>query len=275
MRTGPLHDNAKRRLTEYTITRVYDAQCSRAARAAVITPALGTPAALKDPAKALKQLRKIWFARLLALQAAGWQRLPTWKSVTFAANCPPFSVETGKKQHRCRLSWICPFCYARENVIEPFRAAEEFLFGGRKSNVPLRPDLRIIWFETQQHTARDVRSLMPAARTPDPARVGASPFLAEPAPAAVLPRIKLDRKGEVRHFSAVAGVANYQLEPLKDGAGVGVWLMAAPLVFWAPTAAAYATDTLVGTLVFTLAVLVPGTPGTRDQPGPDAPPGWA
>jgi uncharacterized membrane protein len=57
-------------------------------------------------------------------------------------------------------------------------------------------------------------------------------------------------------------------------AGVGLWLMTAPLVFWAPTAAAYATDTLVGALVFTFAVLVPGTPGTRDLPGPDVPPRW-
>lgn len=58
-------------------------------------------------------------------------------------------------------------------------------------------------------------------------------------------------------------------------AGVGLWLTAAPLVFWAPTAAAYATGTLVGTLVFTFAVLVPGTPGTRERPGPDVPIGWS
>lgn len=58
-------------------------------------------------------------------------------------------------------------------------------------------------------------------------------------------------------------------------AGVGLWLMAAPLVFWAPTAAAYATDTLIGTLVVAFAVLVPGTPGTRDVSGFDAPPGWS
>ena len=42
-----------------------------------------------------------------------------------------------------------------------------------------------------------------------------------------------------------------------------------------PTAAAYGTDTLVGTLVIAFALLVPGTPGTRDLPGPDAPPGWS
>jgi hypothetical protein len=55
---------------------------------------------------------------------------------------------------------------------------------------------------------------------------------------------------------------------------VGLWLMTAPLVLWAPTAAAYDIGTLVGTLVFTFALLVPGTAGTRDLPGPDAPPGW-
>jgi uncharacterized membrane protein len=56
---------------------------------------------------------------------------------------------------------------------------------------------------------------------------------------------------------------------------IGLWLMSAPLVFWAPTAAAYGTGTLVGTLVIVFALLVPGTPGTRDLPGPDAPPGWS
>jgi uncharacterized membrane protein len=56
---------------------------------------------------------------------------------------------------------------------------------------------------------------------------------------------------------------------------VGLWLMVAPLVFWAPTAAAYATDTFVGALVVAFSVLVPGTIGARDVPGPDAPPGWS
>jgi uncharacterized membrane protein len=55
---------------------------------------------------------------------------------------------------------------------------------------------------------------------------------------------------------------------------VGLWLIGAPLVFWAPTAAAYGINTLVGTLVVVFAVLVPGTPGARDLPGPDMPPGW-
>ena len=56
---------------------------------------------------------------------------------------------------------------------------------------------------------------------------------------------------------------------------VGVWLLFAPLVFWAPTAVAYANDTLVGALVIAFVLLMPGMPGMRMLPGPDVPPGWS
>ena len=59
---------------------------------------------------------------------------------------------------------------------------------------------------------------------------------------------------------------------------VGVWLLFAPLVFWAPTAAAYANDTLAGALVVVFAILAPGmpmAPGMSMEPGPDVPPGWS
>jgi len=58
---------------------------------------------------------------------------------------------------------------------------------------------------------------------------------------------------------------------------VGLWLLFAPLVFWAPSAASYANDTLVGALVITFAVLVPMMPGMSMEGmmgGPDIPPGW-
>ncbi|MDQ3072734.1 MAG: vitamin K epoxide reductase, partial [Bacteroidota bacterium] len=42
---------------------------------------------------------------------------------------------------------------------------------------------------------------------------------------------------------------------------VGIWLLFAPLFFWAPTQAAYINDTLIGTLVIALSVLIPGMPG--------------
>ncbi|HEX7022739.1 MAG TPA: vitamin K epoxide reductase family protein [Trueperaceae bacterium] len=58
---------------------------------------------------------------------------------------------------------------------------------------------------------------------------------------------------------------------------VGLWLEFAPLALWAPSAAAYANDTLVGVLVIALTVLVPGMPGMMlfMEHGPEVPPGWS
>lgn len=58
---------------------------------------------------------------------------------------------------------------------------------------------------------------------------------------------------------------------------VGLWLLTAPLVLWAPSAAAYLNDTLVGTLVIALALVVRPMPGVgvaARMSGPDIPPGW-
>ncbi len=58
---------------------------------------------------------------------------------------------------------------------------------------------------------------------------------------------------------------------------IGIWLLFAPLVFWAPTAAGYINDTLIGALVIAFSVLVPGMPGMSMEAmmsGPDIPPGW-
>ncbi|MBY0496454.1 MAG: vitamin K epoxide reductase family protein [Cyanobacteria bacterium] len=82
---------------------------------------------------------------------------------------------------------------------------------------------------------------------------------------------------------AFAGMA---LAPRFDFVGrwsvslVGVWLQFAPLIFWAPTAAAYLNDTLVGALAITLSILVPMMPGMAHhmammKPGPEIPPGWS
>jgi hypothetical protein len=59
---------------------------------------------------------------------------------------------------------------------------------------------------------------------------------------------------------------------------VGIWLLFAPLIFWAPTPAQYANETLMGTLVIAFAVLIPGMPGMDMSmmiSGPDIPPGWS
>jgi uncharacterized membrane protein len=60
-------------------------------------------------------------------------------------------------------------------------------------------------------------------------------------------------------------------------AAVGLWLLFAPLVFWAPSAAAYLNDTAVGALVITFSILVPMMPGMSHEGMMDTraiPPGW-
>lgn len=65
--------------------------------------------------------------------------------------------------------------------------------------------------------------------------------------------------------------------PRWGAAAVGVWLLFAPLVLWAPTPAAYATDTAIGFLVIAATILIPPMPGMAliMQPGPEVPPGWS
>jgi len=57
---------------------------------------------------------------------------------------------------------------------------------------------------------------------------------------------------------------------------IGIWLNMAPLLFWAPSAAAYLNDTLVGSLVIALSILIPGMPNMPMymKMGGDVPPGW-
>ena len=60
----------------------------------------------------------------------------------------------------------------------------------------------------------------------------------------------------------------------------GIWLLFAPLLFWARDAAAYANDTIVGALIISFSVLIPMMPSRAHHhvmmmPGPDTPPGWS
>lgn len=57
---------------------------------------------------------------------------------------------------------------------------------------------------------------------------------------------------------------------------VGIWISMAPLLFWAPNAAAYLNSTLVGMLVISLTVLIPGMPNMimYMKMGSEVPQGW-
>ena len=58
---------------------------------------------------------------------------------------------------------------------------------------------------------------------------------------------------------------------------VGLWVLFAPLVLWAPDESAYLNGLVVGALVVALTVLIPGMPGMVAimQMGPEQPPGWS
>lgn len=56
---------------------------------------------------------------------------------------------------------------------------------------------------------------------------------------------------------------------------VGIWLEFAPLAFWAEASAAYLNDTVIGTLVIAVTILIPGMPGVVEEPGSEIPPGWS
>jgi uncharacterized membrane protein len=71
------------------------------------------------------------------------------------------------------------------------------------------------------------------------------------------------------------------LDPMRTWAPwvtcfVGIWLLFAPLVFWAPSPGSYASDTIVGSLAIALSVLIPSMPGMMPgmMPGAEIPPGW-
>ncbi len=58
---------------------------------------------------------------------------------------------------------------------------------------------------------------------------------------------------------------------------IGLWLLFAPLIFWAPSAAVYANDTLIGALVIAFSILVPMMPGMSHEgmmDPSDMPAGW-
>jgi hypothetical protein len=60
----------------------------------------------------------------------------------------------------------------------------------------------------------------------------------------------------------------------------GMWLLCAPLLFWATEPAVYLNDTLAGALLITFSVIVPMMPGRAHHhvmmmPGPLTPPGWS
>lgn len=71
---------------------------------------------------------------------------------------------------------------------------------------------------------------------------------------------------------------SWRLAPLRWISAIfGVWLIFAPLIFWAPSAASYLNDTLIGALIIGFSVLIRPSIGIAPNAaltGPIIPPGW-
>ncbi|MFC4542540.1 vitamin K epoxide reductase family protein [Halosolutus amylolyticus] len=73
---------------------------------------------------------------------------------------------------------------------------------------------------------------------------------------------------------ALAGLTIYRESGYANYANgvVGLWLVFSPIAFWAPTAAAYANNTLVGIMVMTFSIIIVMR---SEMDGPAVPPGWS
>ncbi|MEZ4293802.1 MAG: vitamin K epoxide reductase family protein [Polyangiaceae bacterium] len=73
-------------------------------------------------------------------------------------------------------------------------------------------------------------------------------------------------------LAAMALIDRFGAWPSWGNAVTGLWLLLAPIVLWAPDAAAFANDTLVGSLLIVFGLLLPMS---MEMKGPDVPPGWS
>lgn len=81
---------------------------------------------------------------------------------------------------------------------------------------------------------------------------------------------------------ALAGLSYLALKPYKLWAQwsivfIGIWLLIAPMVFWAVEGSGLLTDYFTGTVVVLFGIIVPGQPGIKlyAPKGPNVPAGWS
>ena len=107
--------------SRYRVLAVEHAYWALAARYAVALPLLGREA-LKESAvpKVISQLRHLWHQRIDQLAEDGWDVARNAENYKSMRNCPPFGVQTSDRARCCNRVNICPFCYARQRVFEPY-----------------------------------------------------------------------------------------------------------------------------------------------------------
>jgi hypothetical protein len=113
-----------------------------ACRSAVLFPVVGRSWPVEETYESMKRLRAYWCCRL-----QDWRALDNWDhehlfpgaSCTFRTMecCPWFGLHYQVKSYTCRRPLVCPFCWARRYVLDPFVHLEKILYGSTKPRSPL------------------------------------------------------------------------------------------------------------------------------------------
>lgn len=116
----------------FPVARVYHGYRQRAARGAVLFPAVPGRTLHTDEGlvAALSRLRRAWRRQLAVLREAGWAPAATPRDLQYLRNCPPFCVATGQASRRCGRAMLCPFCWARRYVLAAFDHMDGLMFPG-------------------------------------------------------------------------------------------------------------------------------------------------
>lgn len=114
----------------YQITAVSDLSRQRAVRYAVFNGLFPDAWYVDRHARALVAAAyKRWRYVLVKLRESGWYRVKYLLDFQYMRNCPPCGVKTGHESRSCGCTRVCPWCWGRRYVLEPFRLLEVALFG--------------------------------------------------------------------------------------------------------------------------------------------------
>ncbi len=202
-------EHHKERFYPFVVKEVRSSFRYRAMRWAVLDQLVrsaSTPAG--DIQARMDALRKRWQARIYGLAAVGWEAAGDRKKLTYLANCPPFGVKTDIVSRCCRRVRVCPFCYARDVVLEAFLHMELAMYGSLDHLVrtgetptfrePLNPDLKLVSFSYRPKAA-PVRKLL----TPEVVRDECCPRVRR--------FVRCDRRLEVQGAAPVAAVVMHRV----------------------------------------------------------------
>jgi hypothetical protein len=120
---------AKKKIKRLQIKEVLDREIDRAGRYALsslLPPEAvdGTNTAIK---KAIMQLRRSRNHRLAELRDVGLGPLCQHGTFRFMLGCPPVGAFTRERLTPCQRPLLCPFCWARQYVYEPFEKLAKLL----------------------------------------------------------------------------------------------------------------------------------------------------